>query len=140
MKHQMFQQEWLFVLLISFCAVLAIGFIGCGGDNGDVASISITNKQGVASGLRIDEEVQLFAEAQNSEGVDITFGSPDGSSPVTMDWRSSNSSVASVAVLQTGLLVNHSIATVKGISPGEATITVEAGGITDSVEITVIAQ
>jgi len=126
------------VILLS---VFVAGIVGCGdddvADDDVVASVAIVNKQGVAGEILVGEEVELIAEAKNNEGADITYGSSDGGKFPVFRWSSSNTSVITVKVFQTGTPATN-VAIVKGVSFGKATVTVEVDGVTDSVEVVVL--
>ncbi len=132
---------WIPVML---CLPLLL--ISCGGtddpadipvDSG-VATLEIRDKAELSTTpIPVGTELILDAIAQNKEGLNVTFGGDvlfgDTVNPVPMRWSSSNPSVASIR--QGGQTGNSGV--LKARSPGRTTITVEASGVKDSIQITV---
>ena len=132
------------LILLMLCLPFLI--IGCGGtddpadipvDSG-VATLEIRDKAELSTTpIPVGTELILDAIAQNKEGLNVTFGGDvlfgDTVNPVSMRWSSSNSSVARIT--QGGQTGNSGV--LKALSPGRTTITAEASGVKDSVQITV---
>ena len=132
---------WILVMLY-----VPLLLMSCGGtddpadipvDSG-VATLEIRDKSELASTLiPVGTELILDAIAENKEGLNVTFGGDvlfgDTVNPVSMRWSSSTPSVARIT--QGGQTGNSGV--LKALSPGRTTITVEASGVKDSVQITI---
>ena len=103
-----------FVLPLLFVAACDSG--GTGPENNQVAAVTVAPPSSI---VEIGDEVQLSAQAVNSEGA---FLSP------TYSWGTSNQAIASISA--TGL--------VTGLTEGTATITATAEGVSGTASVLVV--
>jgi hypothetical protein len=134
------------LILLLLCLPLIV--TSCGDDGGSIFSpsspevsskvdkVTIRSKSELANtAISVGRELTLDADAYNKDGSNISLGTgfPGEGQPVSMQWSSSNSSVATIK--QGGKFGNSGV--LKTISPGKTEICVKASGVTDCVTITV---
>ena len=142
----------LSVIYATFRTMMWLGFVllisGCGTDSpfdsdssgfkvdSTVEKVTIGGKGELANTpIPVGRELTLDADATNKDGFNISLGTElgGGGQPVSMQWSSSNSKVATIK--QGGKFGNSGV--LRAIARGVSEICVEASSVKDCVQITV---